>query len=92
MSLETFPFETFTGLSARQVGTTDGRLKLIGRRGVEVLLVGDDASGTRQLLFLSGKGALARVTEVSAPRQLAGCLTSHRYHNVRAWQVQQPAT
>lgn len=47
-----------------QVGTSDGRIKIVGRPGVERLMLGNDASGTRALSFLSGKGALVRVTQV----------------------------
>ena len=51
-----------------QVGTTDGRVKIVGKAGVEALLTGTDQSPTKILQFLPGKGALVRVTEASPKR------------------------
>lgn len=54
-----------------QVSTADGRVKVLGREGVERTLRcsaggdGSRAAATRQLLFLVDRGAIIRVDEVS---------------------------
>lgn len=55
-----------------QVGTLDGRVKLIGKPGVEVTLRSTSRSPTKYLGFLPNKGAVLRVTQVrAAPRAAA---------------------
>jgi hypothetical protein len=56
-----------------QVGTQDGRVKLIGRPGVEVSLRSSSRSPTKYLGFLKNKGAVLRVTQVGSRRE-AGSL------------------
>ena len=46
-----------------QVGTSDGRVVLIGRPGVEATLRSASRSPTKHLCFLPNKGALLRVTQ-----------------------------
>jgi hypothetical protein len=46
------------------VGTSDGRVVLLGRPGVEATLRSPSRSPTQHLCFLPGKGALLRVTQV----------------------------
>ena len=49
------------------VGTSDGRIKIFGREGVErVLLSTRGARATRQLQFLFNRGVLLRLCRVSA--------------------------
>lgn len=48
---------------APQVGTSDGRVVLIGRPGVEFTLRSASRSPTQHLCFLPHKGALLRVTQ-----------------------------
>lgn len=45
-----------------QVSTSDGRVKLIGRYGVEATLCGGSAAPTKCLAFLRHRGALLRVS------------------------------
>ncbi len=47
-----------------QVGTSDGRIVLLGRPGVEATLRSPSRSPTQHLCFLPGTGALLRVTQV----------------------------
>ena len=47
-----------------QVGTKDGRVKLIGSDGVECTFRSPFQSATKQLQFLDNKGALLRLTTV----------------------------
>lgn len=47
-----------------QVGTSDGRVVLLGRPGVEATLRSPSRSPTQHLCFLPGKGCLLRVTQV----------------------------
>jgi hypothetical protein len=53
---------------AGQVCTTDGRVKVFGREGVECMFASPGQCPTRQLCFLEGKGALLRVTQVHPAR------------------------
>ena len=50
------------------VGTSEGRIKLIGKQGVEKTLQSASKRpyATRQLLFLPNYGVLVRVSEVSS--------------------------
>lgn len=51
-------------LPALQVGTEDGRVKLIGQQGVEATMrSGSSRAGTRHLCFLPNRGAILRVNE-----------------------------
>lgn len=52
-------------LSSSQVGTSDGRVKLIGAVGVEPTLQTPSCSPTMYLEFLENRGALVRVTQAS---------------------------
>lgn len=49
-----------------QVGTSDGRVKLFGKEGVEVTLHSSSRKhhATRQLLFLQNKGIVIRISQV----------------------------
>lgn len=47
------------------VGTADGRVKLIGRPGVEVTMRCPTRAATRHLAFVPNKGALLRVSQAS---------------------------
>lgn len=49
--------------AALQVGTSDGRVVLIGRPGVEATLRSASRSPTQHLCFLPNRGALLRVTQ-----------------------------
>ena len=49
-----------------QFGTSDGRVKVSGSPGAEGLCIAGDRTGTRILIFLTGKGALLRITQVNA--------------------------
>lgn len=53
------------GRCLHQVGTSDGRVKIIGRDGVECTFKAPNEVSTRQLHFLDSKGSLLRVTQVS---------------------------
>jgi hypothetical protein len=56
-----------------QVGTSDGRVKLFGRAGVEATLHSSCgmAYATRALEFLPNRGVLVRCAEVGRDRWLA---------------------
>jgi hypothetical protein len=59
------------GTPCLQVSTTDGRVKIFGREGVErTLRCGSGAPhpAARQLLFLVNRGAVLRVDEVGINR------------------------
>lgn len=47
-----------------QLGTSDGRLKVVGREGVEASMVSPSPAGTKHLQFLTGHGAVLRVNMV----------------------------
>ena len=47
-----------------QVATTDGRVKVFGREGVERMFPSPAQCPSRQLRFLDGTGTLLRVTQV----------------------------
>lgn len=51
---------------AYQIGTADGRVKLLGKQGVEKSLFSASrvAYGTKQLKFVTNRGILVRVSEV----------------------------
>ena len=49
-----------------QVGTRDGRVKIFGSDGVECTFRSPFQTSTKQLQFLENKGALLRLTMVSA--------------------------
>jgi len=57
-----------------QVGTQDGRVKVIGETGVEALLLDQDKSASRDLQFLHGKGAIANITQGPPPPLLSPLL------------------
>lgn len=46
------------------MGTSDGRVKLVGRTGVEVTLQSATRSPTKWIHILENKGALLRLDEV----------------------------
>ncbi|GMH38758.1 hypothetical protein BSKO_06642 [Bryopsis sp. KO-2023] len=43
------------------VGTSDGRIKVLGQHGVEKLLQSETPEGSRQILFLTNRGTVVRV-------------------------------
>ncbi|KAK9839762.1 hypothetical protein WJX84_009163, partial [Apatococcus fuscideae] len=45
------------------IGAKDGRIKIVGREGVEATLTSDTPSSTRYMQFLTGRGVLLRITE-----------------------------
>ncbi len=47
-----------------QLGTSDGRVKVVGQEGVEMSIVSPSPSGTKHLQFLAGRGAVLRVNLV----------------------------
>ena len=46
------------------MGTSDGRVKILGRYGIERVLKSNYSEGTKVLLFLPNSGSLLRVTQV----------------------------
>ena len=62
-----------------QVGAKDGRIKIVGREGVEATLTSDTRSSTRYMQFLTGRGVLLRITEVRV------CLAVSEF--ARAWSM-----
>lgn len=53
------------GMYPVQVGTNDGRVKIIGKPGVEVTMRSTSRAPTKYLGFLANKGGVLRVTQVS---------------------------
>ncbi len=51
-------------LCRQQMGTSDGRVKVVGREGVESSIVSLSPAGTRHLQFLPSHGAVLRINEV----------------------------
>lgn len=47
-----------------QLGTSDGRVKVVGQEGVEMSIVSPSPTGTKHLQFLTGRGAVLRVNLV----------------------------
>lgn len=54
--------------SMLQVGTSDGRVKLLGTLGVEDMVQTPSRAPTSFLAFLENRGALLRVTKVRCSR------------------------
>lgn len=52
------------GVRPLQVGTSDGRVKVVGREGVEAAIPSLSSTGTRHLQFLPNRGAVLRVNQV----------------------------
>ena len=46
-----------------QVGTSDGRVKIMGQEGVECSIVSLSQAGTQQIDFLPNRGALVRLNQ-----------------------------
>lgn len=60
-----------------QVGTEDGRVKVVGTDGVEILLCSTSTdAGTQQLLFLANRGGIVRLDQVTADSMSIVC-TKH---------------
>ena len=72
-------------LASLQVATSDGRVKFVGRDGVECTACTTSQTATRYLQFLPKKGALLRVTQVPANIDSLNCyhLTEHTYINMQ---------
>ena len=66
-----------------QVGTSDGRVVLLGRPGVEATLRSPSRSPTQHLCFLPGKGGLLRVTQVHLG---VSCLSCCWWREPGLWQ------
>lgn len=66
-------------LPCSQVSTSDGRVRIIGAKGVERSLRSDSATPqrTRQLAFLLNRGVIYRVTQVGAPTDHGRLLPRH---------------
>ena len=47
-----------------QVGTSDGRVKIIGREGVEAAVASFSQSGTQHIEFLHNRGVILRLNQV----------------------------
>eukprot|EP00798_Chlamydomonas_sp_ICE-L_P027511 gene27511-2513_t len=75
-SADSLAYESSQQLLA--VGTSDGRVKLIGQLGVEKTLFSASKRpfGTRQLLFVKNRGLLLRVSEQHPTRAGAGAPSS----------------
>lgn len=57
-----------------QLGTSDGRVKVVGQEGVEMSIVSPSPSGTKHLQFLPGRGAVLRVNLVRIRPVPLACL------------------
>ena len=49
------------------MGTSDGRVKIIGREGVEAAIASFSQSGTQHIEFLHNRGVILRLNQVSTP-------------------------
>jgi hypothetical protein len=49
------------------VGTSDGRVKIIGREGVEAAIASFSQSGTQHIEFLHNRGVILRLNQVQGP-------------------------
>lgn len=46
------------------MGTSDGRVKIIGREGVEAAIASFSQSGTQHIEFLHNRGVILRLNQV----------------------------
>ena len=60
-----------------QIGSKDGRIKIVGREGVEATLSSETPSSTRYMQFLTGRGVLLRITEVCSSTLDLACAIVH---------------
>ena len=72
------------GPMAIQVGAKDGRIKVVGREGVEATFTSEAACATRYMQFLTGRGVLLRVTQAGPSANLNSSLHGNPSANSEA--------